>query len=144
MAEEDIHKTAFRTHQGHYEFKVMPFGLTNAPTTFQSLMNEVFVDFLKKFVLVFFDDILVYSTSFYQHIQHVESILKVMRKSKLFAKRSKCDFAQDKVEYLGHVISGEGVATDESKIEVMKSWPTPSNVKRLRDFLGLIGYYRRY
>ncbi|PWA98195.1 hypothetical protein CTI12_AA000110 [Artemisia annua] len=144
VAEEDIPKTAFRTHHGHFEFKVMPFGLTNAPASFQSLMNEVFEPYLRKSVLVFFDDILVFSRSLEEHVKHLEEVLQVMTKHQLFAKMSKCSFAQRELEYLGHIISEKGVAADPKKIEVMKLWPTPVNIKQLRGFLGLTGYYRRF
>ncbi|GKA15840.1 C2H2 and C2HC zinc fingers superfamily protein, putative isoform 1 [Tanacetum coccineum] len=113
--EEDIPKTAFRTHHGHFE--VMPFGLTNAPASFQSLMNEVFEPYLRKSVLVFFDDILVFSRSLEEHVKHLEEVLQVMMKHRLFAKMSKCSFAQRELEYLGHIISEKGVVADPKKIE---------------------------
>ncbi|XP_019053919.1 PREDICTED: uncharacterized protein LOC109114927 [Nelumbo nucifera] len=116
MAPEDVEKTAFQTHHGHFEFLVMPFGLTNAPSTFRSLMNEVFRPHLRKFVLVFFDDILVYSTSWVEHVRHLRTILELLRQHKLFLKRAKCSFRERQVLYLGHIISGKGVSVDGSKI----------------------------
>jgi hypothetical protein len=144
MKEEDISKTAFTTHQRHYEYVVMPFGLTNAPATFQQLMNSVLAPVLRKFVLVFFDDILIYSKSFTEHISHLKQVFQLLKSNNLFAKVSKCTFATEKVDYLGHLISSKEVATDPKKIEAIINWPSPENVTQLRGFLGLTGYYRRF
>ena len=119
VAEEDRHKTAFRTHQGHYEWLVMPFGLTNAPATFQSLMNNIFKDYLRKFVLVFFDDILVYSSSWSNHLLRLNLVLQLLQQHQLYAKLSKCSFGLQPVDYLGHTVSGQGVAMDKSKVQAV-------------------------
>jgi hypothetical protein len=130
--QEDIAETAFRTHHGHFEFLVMPFGLSNAPSTFQALMKSVLGPFLRKFVLVFFDDILIYSTSWSEHLQHIRAVLSVLHANNLHVKRSKCSFATSTVAYLGYVISEKGVATDTSKVDSVDSWPQPRSVRGLR------------
>jgi hypothetical protein len=122
----------------------MPFGLTNAPSTFQSLMNKVFHNYLREFVLVFFDDILVYSSNWAQHMEHVKVVLEILVKQQLYIKRSKCIFGQQEVQYLGHVISPKGVGVDPEKVEAIKTWPKPKTLKAMHGFLGLTGYYRRF
>jgi hypothetical protein len=144
MRPEDEQKTAFKTHHGHFQFRVMPFGLTNAPATFQCIMNSVFAPFLRKFVIVFLDDILIYSSSWEEHLQHLQLVLQQLRTSQFFAKLSKCSFGQTSIQYLGHIISDKGVATDPDKTLVMEQWPLPSNATELRGFLGLTGYYRKF
>ncbi|KAL6348238.1 hypothetical protein AAG906_005529 [Vitis piasezkii] len=140
----DIPKTAFRTHNGHYEYLVMPFGLCNAPSTFQAIMNSIFRPYLRKFILVFFDDILIYSPTWEQHLEHVQLTLAVLRQHQFYIKMSKCAFGKQELEYLGHIITHRGVKVDEKKIEAMVAWPRPSNITELRGFLGLTGYYRKF
>jgi hypothetical protein len=144
MNEADIPKTAFRTHEGHYEFLVMPFGLCNAPSTFQILMNHVFLPFLCHFVLVFFDNILIYSKTWTSHLSHLDRVLHILSQHQLFLKQSKCSFGASKVKYLGHIVGKEGVKVDPKKIEAMQEWPCPNTLKILSGFLGLAGYYRKF
>ncbi|KAJ6798227.1 uncharacterized protein M6B38_214075 [Iris pallida] len=144
VKKEDIPKTAFRTRYGHYEFLVMPFGLTNAPAIFMDLMNRIFYQYLDKFVIVFIDDILVYSKSEEEHEKHLRIVLQTLREEQLYAKLSKCEFWLDQIPFLGHIVSGEGISVDPKKVEAVKSWPTPKSVAEIRSFLGLAGYYRRF
>ncbi|XP_058767801.1 uncharacterized protein LOC131641513 [Vicia villosa] len=144
VAKEDTHKTAFRTFDGHYEFLVMPFGLTNAPSSFQSAMNDLLRPYLRRFVLVFFDDILIYSTCLSDHVYHLKLILNLLCSNQFYAKLSKCTFAVPKVDNLGHIISGEGVTPDPTKIQAMLDWQRPRSLTSLRGFLGLTGFYRRF
>ncbi|GJY00360.1 putative reverse transcriptase domain-containing protein [Tanacetum coccineum] len=144
VREEDIPKTAFRTHYGYYEFQVMPFGLTNAPAVFMDLMNRVSKPYLDIFVIMFIDDILIYSKSRKEHEGHLRLILKLLKEEKLYAKFSKCEFWLSKVQFLGHVIDSEGIHVDPAKIESIKDWASPKTPTEIRQFLGLAGYYRRF
>uniref|UniRef100_A0A2N9I8T4 Reverse transcriptase n=1 Tax=Fagus sylvatica TaxID=28930 RepID=A0A2N9I8T4_FAGSY len=131
---EDIPKTAFRTRYGHYEFLVMPFGLTNAPAVFMDLMNRVFHEYLDRFVIVFIDDILVYSKSLEEHEDHLRIVLQILRDKKLYAKLKKCEFWLNQVVFLGHVVSKDGITVDPSKIEAVVSWDRPTNVSENAKF----------
>ncbi|GJS77742.1 reverse transcriptase domain-containing protein [Tanacetum coccineum] len=144
VREEDIPKTAFRTRYGHYEFQVMPFGLTNAPAVFMDLMNRVCKPYLDKFVIVFIDDILIYSKNKQEHEEHLKLILELLKKEELYAKFSKCEFWIPKVQFLGHVIDSEGIHVDPAKIESIKDWTSPKSPTEIHQFLGLAGYYRRF
>ena len=140
----DVSKTTFRTRYGHYEFLVMSFELTNAPTTIMDLMNRVFHPYLDQFVVVFIDDILVYSKDAQEHEQHLRMVLQILREKKLFTKLSKCDFWHKEVSFLGHIVFAEGIRVDPAKIEAIVSWKPPRNVIEVRSFLGLTGYYGRF
>ncbi|KAL0551642.1 hypothetical protein IC582_010731 [Cucumis melo] len=144
IKDEDVPKTAFRSRYGHYEFIVMSFGLTNAPAVFMDLMNRVFREFLDTFVIVFIDDILIYSKTEAEHEEHLRMVLQTLRDNKLYAKFSKCEFWLKQVSFLGHVVSKAGVSVDPAKIEAVTGWTRPSTVSEVRSFLGLAGYYRRF
>jgi hypothetical protein len=144
IKEHDVAKTAFRTRCGHYEFLVMPFGLTNTPAVFMDLMNRVFRPYLDKSVVIFIDDILVYSNTYLEHEQYLRIVLKTLREHRLYVKLSKCEFWLKEVTFLRHVISAEGIFVDPRKVEVLLKWERPTNVTEIRSFLGLAGYYRRF
>ncbi|GKE39149.1 putative reverse transcriptase domain-containing protein [Tanacetum coccineum] len=144
VREEDILKTAFRTRYGHYEFQVMPFGLTNAPAVFMDLMNRVCKPYLDKFVIVFIDDILIYSKDKKEHEEHLKAILELLKKKELYAKFSKCKFWIPMVQFLGHVIDCQSIHVAPIKIESIKDWASPKTPTEIRQFLGLAGYYRRF
>ena len=141
---QDIPKTAFRTRYGHYEFLVMSFGLTNAPAAFMDLMNRIFKEYLDKFVIVFIDDILIYSKTKEDHAEHVRTALEILRKKKLYAKLLKCEFWLQEVQFLGHIVSNEGIKVDPAKIEAIMNWERLRTPTEVRSFLGLAGYYRRF
>ncbi|KAI3724050.1 hypothetical protein L2E82_35815 [Cichorium intybus] len=144
VKDDDVCKTAFRTRYGHYEFLVMPFGLTNAPAVFMDLMNRVCKPFLDRFVIVFIDDILVYSKSEAEHELHLREVLHTLKNEQLYAKLSKCDFWLREVQFVGHVVSAEGIKVDPAKIEAVMKWEPPKTPTEVRSFLGLAGYYRRF
>lgn len=144
IKEEDVHKTAFRTRYGHYEWRVLPFGLTNAPATFQALMNKVLQPYLDKFVVVYLDDILIFSRTPEEHAQHLQLVLEALEKHELYVGVDKCAFARQQVDFLGHVVSSEGLRPDPAKVAAVEEWPVPKTVRDVRSFLGLTGYYRRF
>lgn len=144
LTEGDEYKTAFITHNGHFEFTVMAFGLTGAPATFEAEMNRTLAPLLRHCALVFFDDILIYSRSYEDHLAHLRQVLQLLSENQWKVKLSKCAFAQSSINYLGHVISAQGVATDTDKIAAVRDWPVPVDAKQLRSFLGMAGYYKKY
>lgn len=141
LAPGEEYKTAFQTHWGQFEYTVMSLGLTGAPNTFQGAMNSTLKPLLRICVIVFFDDILVYSPTLELHIQHLHQVFELLTKDQWLVKLSKCRFAQDSIAYLGHVVSAQGVGTDPTKIDSIQQCPTPEDVKQLKSFLGLAGYY---
>lgn len=144
VRKEDVPKTAFSTRYGHYEFLVMPFGVTNAPAVFMDLMNRIFRPYLDQFIIVFIDDILIYSKSREEHEQHLRITLQTLREHKLYAKFEKCDFWLEQVKFLGHVVSKEGISVDPEKVEAVLQWKQPTTPTEVRSFLGMAGYYRRF
>ena len=144
VRDTDIPKTAFRTRYGHFEFTEMPFGLTNAPAAFMDLMHRVFQPYLDQFVVVFVDDILIYSQLEWEHEYHLRIVLQLLRDHQLYAKFSKCGFWLTEVRFLGHVVSASGVSVDPEMVEAVMSWERPKSVFEIRSFLGLAGYYRRF
>ena len=144
MREGDEWKTAFKTKLGLYEWMVMPFGLTNAPSTFMRLMNHALRPFIAKFVVVYFDDILIYSKTLHDHISHLRSVLEVLRKEKLYANLGKCTFCTDQLVFLGFVVSAQGIHVDDEKIRAIQEWPAPTNIGQMRSFHGLASFYRRF
>jgi len=144
VKDEDMQKTTFRTRYRHYDYTVMPFSVTNAPGVFMEYMNRIFHAYLDRFMVVFIDDILIYSKTEEEHAEHLKFILPVLKEKKLFAKLSKCEFWLKEVSFLGHVISGKGIAVDPSKVDVVSRWETPKSVTEIISFLGLVGYYKRF
>jgi hypothetical protein len=141
---EDVPKTAFTTRYGLYEFLVMSFGLTNAPTDFMNLMNKVFMEYLDQFVVVFIDDILIYSPNEETHEDHLRLVLQKLRDNQLYAKFSKCGFLLKEVAFLGHIVTDGGIKVDPGKISEILNWKQPKDASKIRSFLGLAGYYRRF
>src|SRR3954466_1583471 len=141
---EDIPKTAFTTRYGLYEYTVMSFGLTNAPATFSRMMNSIFMEYLDQFVVVYLDDILIYSKNEEEHVEHLRLVLMKLREHRLYAKFSKCEFWLPEVTYLGHVISAKGIAVNPERVQVVLDWTPPESVKQVRSFLGLASYCRRF
>jgi Reverse transcriptase (RNA-dependent DNA polymerase)/RNase H-like domain found in reverse transcriptase/Retroviral aspartyl protease len=144
MQDNDIHKTAFKTPLGLYEFMVLPMGLTNSPAVFQATMNKIFQPFIGKFVLVYLDDILIYSKTPAEHEQHLRQVLQVLRDNQFYCKLKKCTFFDPEVQYLGHIVSGEGIKVDPKKVQVVQDWPVPQSQHDLRSFLGLANYFRKF
>ena len=141
---EDVPKTAFTTPFGLFEYTVLCFGLTNAPATFQSVMNDVLRDVLGKFVLVYLDDIVIFSRTEKEHLMHLEIVMQILHEHKLYAKLSKCSFAQKELMFLGHVVGQNGLRVDPKKVSVVRDWPVPQNRLQVQSFLGFANYFRKF
>ena len=144
MREVDEWKTAFKTRYGLYEWLVMPFGLTNAPSTFMRLMNHILRAYIGNFVVVYFDDILIYSKNLDEHVNHLQKVLLVLRNEKLYANLQKCSFCTSQIEFLGYIVSTKGIAVDEEKVKAIREWPTPKMITEVRSFHGLASFYKRF
>jgi len=139
-----VQKTTFRSRYGHYECVVMPFGVTNAPAVFMDYMNRIFRPFLDKFVIVLINDILIYSRTQEEHAEYLRLVLGILREKQLYVKLSKCEFWMDEVQFLGHVISTQGIAVDPTKVDAVVKWESPKSAMEIRSFVGLAGYCRRF
>jgi len=144
IKEGDEWKTAFKTKHGLYEWLVMSFGLTNAPSTFIPLMNHILRTFIGKFVVVYVDDILIYSKNLNEHLDHLLNVLSVLRSEQLYANLKKCPFCMEKIVFLGYVVTAQGIEMDEEKVKAIRDWPTPESVSEVRSFHGLASFYRRF
>jgi hypothetical protein len=144
ISEEDRPKTAFRTPFGHFQFKVLIEGLTNAPATFQTVMNSILHPYIRKFVVVYIGDILIFSKSEAEHQAHVRLDLEVLKRERFFVCKAKSSFAQSEIKYLGHIVDKQGIRPDPKKVEAVQTWPVPKNVHDVRSFLGLVNYFRKF
>jgi len=144
IAKGDKWKTAFQTHYGAFEWSVILFGLTNAPAAFQHFMNDIFSDLLNVCVVVYLDNILIYSNDITQHWSHIKEVLKRLQKAGLYVKAKKCKFYSDSVKYLGYVLSPSGLAMSNAKVKTIQEWPEPKKVKDIQSFLGFANFYRRF
>ena len=144
LAEADVHKSAFRTRYGHYEYTVLPFGMCNAPATFMRLMHDIFMPYLDEFVIIYLDDLCIYSKSEEEHVEHVRKVLELLRKHQLYAKTSKCAFGVPEIEFLGHIVSDKGIAMDPAKVKAIVEWPELTNAREVLQFKGLVGFYKRF
>lgn len=144
MRKDDIHKTTFRYHNGHFKYLVLSLGLTNAPTTFQSCMNQIFQQQLRKFLIIFFDDIIIHSKTWKERLRYTEEVLRILGTEPLFAKISKCEFGLEDIIFLGHKINAKGVSVDKKKFKAIKGWPRPKTLIQVRGFVDLCSYYPHF